>query len=203
MKQAMLLLLLSCTACAKPVNPSNRYPATALLNDSTWFGNAQAVKLRPVKDDPCATQDRFFLLIRTDLPYERIPDKERFTPTTGCLGECRASQQPSFYNIPLKRGKYKIADLNKCVTFTNGTDPYTLTGYAGGVYVSYAPTGKATNRIKITRYSRESNLIEGRFKLTLTKNSKTETSLVNAGPDRAHFRKGKFTTHLKSTLDLN
>lgn len=199
----LVLLAVICTACAKPVNPSSRYPATALLNDSTWFGNAQAVKLRPVKNDPCSDRDRFFLLLRTDLPYVRMPDREKFAPTTGCLGDCRAAQQVSFYNVPLKKGKYKIAVLNLCTTFTNNTDPYALTGYAGGVYVSYAPTGKTTNWVKITRYNQESNLIEGRFKLTLTKNSKTETSLVNAGPDLAHFRKGKFNTQLKSTLELN
>ncbi len=135
-----------------------------MLNDSIWFATGQAIGQAEPLPAPCNSQ-RFDLYIKTDIPYPGFPGKGFVQDSiTGCIVDCRASQWLTFFNIPTKKGKYRIAKLDKCgMPFDYH---YAWISYAGGLVMPFYPGDKKSGWVRVTDYNPETRLVEGRFKGT-------------------------------------
>jgi hypothetical protein len=154
---------------------------TALLNDSTWFGSADAGKV--LQDQSTCTSNRFDISSSTDLPYD---NKQPKRPVTGCLGDCIPSQFLFFQNIPLAVGKYEIVTLNSC----GGRNvAVTYNQVVGGDMVinSYSSQNSKIGWIQVTGYNADQNAVEGAF----------EVELFDRTSKSARFRKGAFKALIK------
>lgn len=157
----------------------SQYSATALLNDSTWFG--KAIVFKHIQDRPC-TDKHFGLGISTDIPYSRGYHNRRAS-VTGCMNKCVPTQYLSFTGVPLKVGRHNLASLEKCIGVSSTSIAYELL-YDGDV------TAMAFNCqrgwIEVTKYKPTSKEIEGKF----------EASLISNEGHVARFSRGTFRAKL-------
>ena len=150
-------------ACSRPpVRPYSQYNVSGMLNDSIWFATGQAVEQTDPLPKPCDAH-RFNLFIRTDLPYPGyLSQGFAQASVTGCTGECRASQWLTIFNIPVKRGKYRIASLDSCGMPFNYH--YALLSYAGGLIAPFHLDNPKLGWVWVKHFDPESSVVQGRFK---------------------------------------
>ena len=183
----LVYLLVGGLSCSRPISvpvPSTldvRYPVTALLNDSTWFGAAFAQREYPIEGKPC-TVNRFALGLYTDLPHARS-GVEPIKGVTGCVVPCQSTQHLGFLRIPLAVGRYSLSDLKSCTE--NNTQPagsycWLIGGdiiinpfYTRGTVLSRGKRrlidipGTDSSWIEVTKYDAKTNRVEGTFEITL------------------------------------
>jgi len=185
---------LSCSNNFRPVN--NRYPVSSLLNGETWYGNGKAVKLRMINNDPCSNK-RFMLFIQTDLPITGSRYIGKRDTVTGCMEACNPTQGVSFYNVPLKKGTYKILDLDQYGTLNKDGSHYNLLIKSGGVAKSYVPQNRKSNWIRVNKYDSINHTIKGSFRLRLKANY---NSVSPDSTDKlVRFDKGTFNVKLEES----
>ena len=196
MRWIFVIAVISCSCARQPRLPENSmYNVTALHNDSTWFGTAKALRLFQTGSPESVKQ--FNIQIATDIPFpgRDMPKTPDYT-ANGCTEECRRSQSLLFYNIPLKKGKYKIAKLDKKRIVDNERASYWLVGYSGGAYKKYLFQGRNPGWLRITGFDKKTNIIEGRFAIDLDEDLTLYARLVNDIPPIAKFSEGLFRVKL-------
>ncbi len=181
-------LTLSAIACSNPsTNPASTidgpHGVTALLNDSTWYGSANASKTVAISGSSDCIANRFDILFSTDLPYDANAPKH---PVTGCSGDCTPTQSLSFHNVPLAVGTYEIAALNTCAGPGGAVTYYWILG-GDAIVNTYNSGNKPVGWIQVTGYNASQNAVEGAF----------EIDLVNQTTQAARFRKGAFNALVK------
>ena len=168
------------------VGPVNDLPnATALLNDSTWFGKAQTHNLTFKYDRPC-TDKHFSIGIVTDIPHSR-GYYDRAAPITGCMNRCLPTQILHIAGIPLKVGKYNLSKLQRCYGASFPAGYILLDGGDVSVVDFYGQEGW----VEVTTYKPASKQLEGKFEVTL----KSKQGEV------VRFTNGTFKTKLVKGLD--
>lgn len=170
----LLLLSSSISPVATPPN------VDALVNDSVWFGNAQALRLEARIDRPC-TDKQFGLSIQTDIPHGK-GYYNRAAPITGCMSKCLPTQLFSIWGVPLKVGRYDLAKVQLC---NKAAYPARYMLLDGGD-ASVAEFNGREGWIDVTRYEPINKQIEGQFEATL-RSSQGEV---------VRFTKGRFKTKL-------
>ena len=190
------VLLIICLSCVKqPRQFTGKHNATALLNDSSWFGTGTAIRVFSPKDQPNSIK-QFNLMIITDIPFDGYKADYELPPATGCVGECIITQRLSLYNIPLKKGKYKVGKLDKRRKINIERTSYTLLINGSGLLKQYQFEGRNRNWVRITRYNKEESTIEGRFSFQLDENLNVYNRLENNMSPIARFRQGLFRVKL-------
>ena len=194
MKEVYLLLVVICLACSRPPGTfNNPYGVTAMLNDSAWFGMVQAINSSNFVEKPCA-EGKVTLMIKTDIPYPGNGSYSKSEVVNGCAGECVSTQWLTFFNVPLKKGKYSIDKLNECGMF-NKSETYNYSWHinGSGLIRVFKTQPKKTNWVRVTRYNSQTKTIEGRFEANLadyTYNTTDSSGRV------ASFRQGRFIARL-------
>lgn len=110
-------------------------------------------------------------------------------PITGCIGECRPSQHLSIFNIPIKKGKYRIDDLSAC-GMPFGDYHYAWVGYSGGLVMPFYLNNSRRAWVKVKRYDPKTRIIEGRF----------EGTFVDSTGQEARFERGAFKLFLQQRI---
>lgn len=110
----LLILIAICSACVRqPTLPlSSQHNVVGRLNDSTWFATGKAIRLVKQNQKPKSVK-LFNLIITTDIDYLGNSLRTRSPVVTGCNGDCIPTQRLHIYNIPLRKGKYKLRKLYK------------------------------------------------------------------------------------------
>lgn len=165
-----------------PDGPDGPKNATALLNDSTWYGRGKAFKVTPVVGEACST-NRFNFYVSNELPY---PKGARKSAINSCIGNCNTTQYLSFEKIPLAVGTYTLTDLNACSHLPVTAANYGLIIGGDAVFASFRAEGPTSGWIQVTKADTVTNVVEGLFELTLT------------GPSAKtmRFRNGHFSTRV-------
>lgn len=195
----ILVLLLACTACVRQITlpVSSQHNVIGLLNDSTWFATGKAVRLVKPSEQPNSVR-QFNLQIKTDINYPGNGSTTRSKTITGGIGDFVPTQILYIYNIPLKKGKYKIATLDKRRTVDVERLNYWLVINGSGVYKNYQFEGSTPNWIRITSYNQISGILEGQFALLLDVNK--QIGVGARGIDKtapiARFKHGLFRVKL-------
>lgn len=165
-----------------PDGPDGPKNATALLNDSIWYGRGNTAKVTPVAGEACST-NRFNLYVSNELPY---PKGARQFAIRNCIGACNTTQYLSFEKIPLAVGKYNLTDLNACSRLPITAVNYGLIVGGDAVFASFRAEGPDSGWIQVTKIDDGESIVEGSFDLTLT------------GPSgkTMRFRNGHFSTRI-------
>ncbi|MBO0952450.1 hypothetical protein [Fibrella forsythiae] len=182
----LLFALASCLACSRPPTTfNNPYGVTALLNDSTWFGRAYAAEAAALNNNPCAT-GRFTVFLDSNVGYPG--DQLRLSPQQMALqaGEFVARQRLTFYNIPARKGSYRINELNQCGGIVASQGNFALLGNGSALMEPYFLQPTQTGRVRIMKIDSAARTVTGKFKVTLTA----------PGGRVARFRQGWFIARL-------
>ncbi len=156
--------------------------ASALLNDSTWYGAARAFK-EDTNRLACPFR-RFTLGIITDILWQSLRLQNDSTPpVTGCLDTCTATQLLELQHIPLAVGYYRLIVLDTCGRYSSDKSEYDQLD--GDVIVNAFHLVRNDNSwIEITKYDAKTNVIEGAFDLTF----------INKANKLVHFSNSFFRT---------
>ena len=158
--------LISCLVLSKSPAPyrssiyDNQYSATALLNDSTWFG--KAIVSKHIQDKPC-TDKYFGLGITTDILYPKV-HYAYGAAVNGCINTCVPTQHLSFTGVPLKVGRHGLSSLKKCIGISSTSIAYELL-YDGDVTAMSFHCQRGW--IEVTKYEPASREVEGKFEAVL------------------------------------
>lgn len=185
-KLSLLLALTCCIACSRPpATFNNPYGATAMLNDSSWYGRARAVEAEAFNKNPCAT-GRFTVLISTDLGYPG--DVLRLSPEMVAMqkGEFVPRQRLTFYNVPSKTGTYRIGEINECGGFISWQGNFVLLLNGSGLMGAYFIQPSKANQVRVIKIDSLARTITGRFNLTL----------ADSTGRMARFRQGWFVAKM-------
>ncbi|WP_040005211.1 hypothetical protein [Fibrisoma limi] len=167
-----------------------------MLSDSTWFATGKALRLVKRSEAPTSVR-QFNLQITTDLGYPGNTSANRSPIVTGCNGDCVPTQRLHLYTIPLRKGKFKLSKLDKRRVVDDERTNYWLLINGGGVVKNYRFGGRRHGWVRITRYDRQSNVIEGRFSFDLDENLNQVGRRLNSLPSVARFRDGLFRIPLE------
>jgi hypothetical protein len=197
MKALAIFLFIVCLGCAKqPSLPANsRFNVTSVLNDTAWFGNGKALRL--MEPDEKIEKVRIFnLIVFTDISYPGMfvggPNPNT---NNGCLDpQCTRTQSLVIYNVPLKKGRFGIAKLNKRGQIRNEYACLSYIGNAGGLVNRYVYKGLKPGWIKITRFDKNLGIVEGRLMISFSQDADLEPFSLrnNKMPAMARFTNGLF-----------
>jgi hypothetical protein len=167
------------------------FSVVAVLNDSAWFGSANAQKEYVPTRKSCVG-DRFTLNVFTDIPHT-LSYSQPSKKITGCVDHCIPTQYLKIRNIPVAVGHYKLYDLQSCLeeNVTHIAEYVLIIGGDGVVNRYYlAETTKLSdhdyNWIEVTKYDEKLNQIEGKFDIKLAGYKK----------EIVHFEKGNFRVNV-------
>ncbi|QDK78933.1 hypothetical protein EXU85_10075 [Spirosoma sp. KCTC 42546] len=159
---------LSCSQSSTTPEPEvtidGPYRVTATLNDSTWYGAADASKTIGLTGETSCTKNRIDVKFSTDLPFSNTTPKQA---ATGCVGNCVPTQILVFHNIPLAVGKYLVSDLNACAGAAGGVSYFLLLG-GDSIIKTYTSQATSIGWIQITGYSASQQAVQGTFEIELT-----------------------------------
>ncbi|HLL95744.1 MAG TPA: hypothetical protein VK404_12250 [Spirosoma sp.] len=169
MTKWMPILFLACTSCAKP------FTLTASLNNQPWFGTGEITEIHTKENETCI-DDRFSILIRTDLPFNPV-NAEFIRKATGCFGKCTPTQWLGLAHIPLKKGNYDLALPDTCLpTKVAKSDQsfrvskaslLVMDPQTGNTQMSYQFSEADKSWVEVTSLNRTNGKIRGRFEVTL------------------------------------
>lgn len=194
----LLILLLACTACVKPptLPVASLHNVVGTLNDSAWFATGKALRLVRPSQQPNSVK-QFNLIILTDIDYPGNGSASRSPSITGCASDCVPTQRLHVYNIPLKKGKFKLHKLDKKRTDNQERTNYWLLINGGGMNKNYRYEGGKPRRIWITKYDQRLGVIEGFFSFDLDENLSVYNRLNNSIPPVARFHQVLFRVNLE------
>ncbi|MEZ0539139.1 hypothetical protein [Fibrella arboris] len=187
MKQPFFLVMLAlCIACSRPPATVNSpYSVTAMLNDSAWSGRAYAAEATALNTNPCAN-GRFTVFLDTNRGYPG--DKLRLSPQQAALqaGEFVPRQRLTLYNLPARKGTYRVDKLNQCGGIVVSQGNFALLGNGSALMEAYFLQATPTSRVRIVRIDSAARTIIGQFNVTV------------AAPSgrMARFRQGRFIAGL-------
>lgn len=173
-------------ACSRPpATFNNPYGVTAMLNDSTWFGRANAIDANALTNKPCAI-GKITLLLATNQGYPG--DRLRLPPAVLAVqaGEFVPRQRLTFYDVPAKRGKYRLATLNQCGDLATRQGNFVLLLNGSGIADAYFVQTRQPNWVRISVIDSVAHTVTGRFRATL----------VSPAGRIARFRQGWFRAKL-------
>lgn len=180
------LIIASCVACSRPpATFNNPYGVTAMLNDSAWFGRAYAAEAVALNDNPCAS-GRFIVFLDTNVGYPG--DQLRLSPQQAAMqaGEFVARQRLEFFNIPARKGTYRVSELNQCGGIVISQGNFALLGNGSALIEPYFLQPTQVGRLRITKIDSTARTVSGKFRVTLTASSGRV----------ARFRQGRFIAKL-------
>lgn len=190
------ILLIICAGCARqPALPADsRFNVTATLNDSAWYGTGRILRL---KEQGQSLSRNFNLLVSTDIDYPGMSNAPNPNTDNGCTDpECTKTQSLLIYNIPLKKGRYRIARLDKRSPYAHEVAGFTYVGNSGGMEKHFTYQGLRPGWIRVTKFDKASGWLEGHFSVSFSKDTKVNDRLPGKIPDNAHFRDGLFRIKL-------
>ncbi|HEV7350995.1 hypothetical protein [Telluribacter sp.] len=190
----VLLIVLINFSCTKPPLLSTGHDVTSSINDSPWFGTGKAQRLVPVGSSPEAVR-QFNLQFITDIDFPGNSSATRSPKITGCVEDCIPTQRLHIYNIPLRKGKFKISKLDKRRMVEQEMTNFWLLFDGGGMAKNYHYQGSTPAWVRITRYDRQSQTIEGRFAFTLDENKAIKNHSEVTSPI-SQFKEGQFRVKL-------
>jgi len=120
----------------------------------------------------------------------------------GCIDpKCTRTQSLVIYNVPLKKGRFNIAKLNKRSQRKNEKASLSYIGNAGGLHNQYVYKGLKPGWIKVTKFDRDLGIIEGRLNILFSQDTESEPLLLrNNMPATARFNKGLFRIKITDVL---
>lgn len=174
---------------------------TGVLNDSVWFGTGKVLRLRAT-EQRIEDVRKFNLIVFTDIDYPGAGKGPNPKTSNGCLDpECTRTQSLAVYNIPIKRGRYKISKLNRSSQQKNEYANMSYIGNAGGVFNRYIYERSGPGWIKITKFDKALGIVEGRFAISFTQDNESDIlPLRNKMPATAQFTDGLFRIKVTDVL---
>nr|WP_250764902.1 hypothetical protein [Dyadobacter sp. MSC1_007] len=198
-----VLLFVVCIGCAKQRSlPSDsKFNVTSVLNDTVWFGTGKVLRLRET-GEKIENVKKFNLIVYTDIDYPGMGSGPNPNTSNGCIDpECTKTQGLLIYNIPLKKGRFKIAKLDKNSQLKNEHASLSYLGNSGGVLNRYIYDGSIPGWIKITKFNKASGIIEGRFAISFSQDTQFDLlPLRNKMPKTSQFTNGLFRIKLTDVL---
>lgn len=196
----IFMIFASCTR--QPSLPKNStYNVTSILNDSVWFGTGKVLRLKKA-DMKIEDARQFNLIVNTDIDYAGLVDGPNPNTSNGCLDpECTATQGLVIYNIPLKKGRFKISKLDKRSQQKNECARLGYIGNSGGMMNLYVYNGSKPGWIKVTKFDKASGIVEGCFAITFSQDHHSSLlPLRNKMPETARFTDGLFRIKITDVL---
>ncbi|MCE6991157.1 hypothetical protein [Dyadobacter sp. CY323] len=197
------IILLAFVSCTKqPSLPNNStFNVTSVLNDTVWFGTGKVLRLRE-EGQKVENVRSFNLVVFTDIDYPGTGQGPNPKTNNGCLDpECTRTQSLVIYNIPLKKGRFKIAKLDKSRQRKNEYASLSYIGNSGGLYNLYVYKGLKPGWIKITKFDKALGIVEGRFAISFNQDTQLELlPLRNKMAETAHFTDGLFRIKVTDVL---
>jgi hypothetical protein len=191
------------TSCIKqPSLPMNSaFNVTSVLNDTAWFGTGKALKIKEVKQKIEDVRE-FNLIVNTDIDYPGMGSGPNPNTNNGCVDpECTKTQGLVIYNIPLKKGHFNIAKLNKRRPRKNEYARLSYIGNAGGLLNQYVYTGLKPGWIRVTKFNKASGIVEGRFAISFSQDMNLDLlTLRNSMPVTKRFTDGLFRIKLTDVI---
>jgi hypothetical protein len=189
--------------CAKqPSLPSDsKFNVTSTLNDSVWFGTGKVLRLRGA-EQKIENVKKINLIVYTDIDYPGMGSGPNPNTNNGCIDpECTKTQGLLIYNIPLKKGRFKIAKLDKNSQLKNEHANLSYLGNSGGVLNRYIYDGSIPGCIKITKFDKASGIVEGRFAISFSQDTQFDLlPLRNKMPPTTQFKNGLFRIKITDVL---
>jgi hypothetical protein len=180
---------------------NSAYNVTGVLNDTVWFGTGKALRFKEVEPE---TKDvlEFNLIVSTDIDYPGMGGGPNPNTNNGCVDpECTKTQGMMIYNIPLKKGRFAIAKLNKRSPRKNEYARLSYVGNAGGVLNQYLYTGSKPGWIRVTKFDKASGIVEGRFAISFSQDMNLDLlPLRSAMPITKRFTDGLFRVKLTDII---
>jgi hypothetical protein len=166
-----------------------------------WFGTGKILRLRE-EGEKNDNVKKFNLVVYTDIDYPGMGSGPNPNTNSGCIDpECTKTQGLLIYNIPLKKGRFKIAKLDKNSSQKNEQASLSYLANAGGVLNRYVYKGLSPGWVKITKFNRALGIVEGRFAISF--NQDTQSNLLplrNKMPTTAQFADGLFRIKITDVL---
>lgn len=191
------------TSCTKqPSLPMNSaFNVTSVLNDTFWFGTGKALRIKEV-EQKIEDVRKFNLIVHTDIDYPGMGSGPNRNTNNGCVDpECIPTQGLVIYNIPLKKGRFNIAKLNKRRPRKNEYARLSYIGNAGGILNQYVYTGLKPGWIRVTKFNKASGIVEGRLNISFSQDTESELlPLRNKMPATARFTNGLFRIKITDVL---
>lgn len=198
-----IILFVICIGCAKqPSLPSDsEFNVTSVLNDSVWFGTGKVLRLRG-EGEKVENVKKINLIVYTDIDYQGMGSGPNPNTKNGCLDpECTKTQGLLIYNIPLKKGFFKIEELDKGGKLQNEQASLTYLGNSGGVLNRYIYSDGTPGWIKITKINKAQGTVEGRFAIAFSQDTQFDLlPLRNKMPATAQFTNGLFRIKIIDVL---
>jgi hypothetical protein len=199
----VIIILAILTSCTKqPSLPMNSaYNVTSVLNDTAWFGTGKAQRIKEIEQKIEDVRE-FNLIVSTDIDYPGMGGGPNPNTNNGCIdSECTKTQGLVIYNIPLKKGRFNIAKLNKRRPRKNEYARLSYIGNAGGVLNQYVYTGLKPGWIRITKFNKASGIVEGRFAISFSQDMNLDLlTLRNSMPVTKRFTDGLFRIKLTDVI---
>lgn len=195
-----LVLLIAGCARQPSLPVKSPFNVISMLNDSNWYGTGQILR---VKEPTQKLEDvrQFNLLVFTDIDYPGMGDKPNPNTDNGCVDpECTRTQILTIYNIPLKKGRTMITDLDKRGSLRKEQTSFYYVGNSGGTMKRYINRGSKSGWVRVTKVDNVSGTVEGRFTLSLDEDMNVFNRLQNGLPTTARFTEGLFRIKIKDVL---
>ncbi|KAA0992614.1 hypothetical protein [Dyadobacter aurulentus] len=196
-----IFLLISSGCARQPSLPANSpFNVTAVLNDSIWYGTGKVLRLRTSTEKPEQIR-KFNLLVFTDIDYPGMGGGPNPNTNNGCRDpECTRTQALVIYKIPLKKGRSKIATLDKQSQVKHEIASFSYIGNSGYLNNGYTYQGAKPGWVRVTRFDKATGTVEGRFEVTFGKDTAYKHRLQDVMPATARFSGGLFRIKLTDVL---
>jgi hypothetical protein len=197
-----LFIILVSAGCARQPSlpPNSPFNVTSRLNDSTWYGTGQLLRIKE-PNQQLKDVRQLNLLVFTDMDYPGMGGGPNPNTNTGCVnGECTRTQILMIYNIPLKKGRTSLARLNKRSPIKNEQANLSYVGNSGGLLKRYIDKGVKPSWVRVTRIDQTTGIVEGRFAISFKEDLAVYSRLDNGMPETARFTSGLFRIKLNDVL---
>jgi hypothetical protein len=193
----MLILSVTGWSCAKQRLPAgSRYNVVCSLNDSLWYGKVTANRVYQAGTDPSLVKE-FNLQMMTDLGFPGNESGTKSPFVSGCLDpECVPTQRLHIYNIPLRKGKYNLAKLDRQQKTKLDRTHFSYLMNGGGLLKRYTYEGRKPGWLRISGVDKKTGHIEGSFSFHLDEDLTVYNRLKNEIPPVAKFQQGLFRVQI-------
>ncbi len=200
MKWLAILTFFLASCIKHPRLPADsKYNVVAVKNDSTWFASGKALRLVPPGRKPESVKS-FNVQIITDIEYPGHGAKGigKSPYVTGCIEglDCVPTQRLHFYNVPLRKGKYKISKLDKRRKIELERANFWLLAVGSGTVKQFDYQGSKPGWIRVTGFDPKTNLIDGMFSISLDDKKMSYNTSLPGVPEITRFEKGLFRIKL-------
>lgn len=185
----VLFVFLVSAACTRQrsLPATSKHTVVGTLNDSTWFATGKALRLIKPGELP-GTSKQVNLQILTDINYLGNTSATRSPVVNGCTSDCVPTQRLHLYNIPLRKGRYRLKRLDRNRTIDLERATYWLLIDGGGVVGQYQHAGRRPGWLRVTGYDPQSAIVEGTFSFDLNKTPNAPGTQPTRIPSVVRFR---------------